>query len=261
MAHLLLEFLPGNYSKENGMIKGLYNAAAGMIPRESQLDAVANNLANANTTGFKADRRLFRTLLNNILLQGGPRGDPINLPDEDYYLHTDFSQGSLIQTHNPLDLAIAGQGFFTIETAAGESFSRDGNFKLNDAGELIDNLGNRVMGETGPIVIIGNEVVVKGTGEVVVDGGVIDKLMITDFNKPYNLHRNGYGYFVPTEDQQGSPAKDFRVEQGQLEESNVNIVQVMVQMLQLNRAYESLQKSIHAQDETLRMATNEIAKV
>ncbi len=242
------------------MIKGIYHAAAGMIPRESQLEAVSNNLANANTTAHKSDRRLFRTTLNNRLLQGGPYGTPVTLPPELYYLQTDHSQGSLEKTDNPLDVAIAGKGFFVIETENGNCYSRGGNFKLNEENELVNNLGFRVLGESNPIQITGSEVVIRDTGEVIVDGSVIDKLQIVDFEEPYNLRRNGYGFFVAEDGSTGQLIEESKLMQGYIERSNVNVVKEMVQMIELNRIYDILQKAIITQDETLKMAVNEIAR-
>ncbi len=242
------------------MIKGIYHAAAGMIPRESQLEAISNNLANANTTAHKSDRRLFRTTLNNRLLQGGPFGTPVTLPPELYYLQTDFAQGPLEKSDNPLDIAISGRGFFVIETENGNCYTRDGNFKLNEDNELVTKLGYRVLGESNPIQVTGGEVVVRDTGEVIVDGSVVDRLQVVDFEEPYNLRRNGYGYFVPEDNAPGQPVEDIRLMQGYIEGSNVNVIKEMVEMIELNRVYDMLQRAVVTQDETLKMAVNEIAR-
>jgi len=242
------------------MIKGIYHAAAGMIPRESQLEAISNNLANANTTAHKADRRLFRTTLDNRLLQGGPFGSPLTLPTELYYLQTNFEQGSLEKTDNPLDIAISGDGFFAVETDAGTFYTRDGNFKLNENNELVTNQGYRVLGESNPIQITGADVSVRETGEVIVDGSVADVLKVVDFEDRERLHRNGFGLFAPEADLPSQPAEGYRLMQGFVEKSNVNVIREMVQMIELNRIYEALQKSIIAQDETLKTAVNEIAR-
>ncbi|MCF7809411.1 flagellar basal-body rod protein FlgF [bacterium] len=243
------------------MIKGLYNAAAGMIPRESQLEVVSNNLANANTTGFKADRRYFRTVLNSRLLHGGENGGPVKLPEEMYYIGTDQSEGSLEKTGNPLDVSISGKGFFAIETDDGEGYTRNGNFRLNDNNELITSEGFRVLGEKGIITIEGHDVVVNNQGEIEVDGNTVDKLKMVDFQNPYKLRRNGYGLFVPETKEQPQQAGNFNIMQGYIEKSNVNVISEMVLMIELNHVYEALQKAISANDDTLRMAVNEIASV
>ncbi len=242
------------------MIKGIYHVAAGMLPRESQQEAISNNLANVNTTGFKAVRRLFRTTLDNRLLQGGPGGTPIRPTDYEYDLQTDHSQGSLDRTRNPLDIAISGNGFFTVETDDGIFYTRNGNFKLNQDNELINSLGHTVQGEGGAIVIEGGEVIIKENGNVIVDGNSVDRLQIVDFEQPYDLQRNGYGYFIPTDPMTAIDAENYRIMQGHLEKSNVNVVRTMVEMIELNRIYQALQKSMHAQDETLKAAVNEIAR-
>ncbi len=242
------------------MIKGIYHAAAGMLPRMTQLDTVSNNLANVNTTGFKANRRYFRTTLNNLLLQGGPHGEPIRLSEDKYYLATDFSQGPLVETRNPLDIAINGSGFFVLETGDTESYTRNGNFTINSEGELVNHLNYRVMGEEGPITAVGREVVIRETGEVFVDGRLAGTIRIVDFEEPYRLRRNGYGYFIPVQGSEAIQAEQFGVMQGHLENSNVNPVAEMVRMIELNRSYESCQRAIHAQDETLKLAVNELAR-
>ena len=242
------------------MIKGIYHVAAGMLPREAQQEAISNNLANVNTTGFKAVRRLFRTTLDNRLLQGGPGGTPLKPAGEEYYLQTDLSQGSLDRTHNPLDIAISGSGFFAVETGDGVFYTRNGNFKLNNDNELVNNLGHTVQGEGGVIVIEGSEVVIKENGNVIVDGNSVDQLRIVDFQQPDDLKRNGFGYFMPADPTTTINAENYRIMQGHLEKSNVNVVRTMVEMIELNRIYEALQKSMHAQDETLKAAVNEVAK-
>ncbi len=240
------------------MIKGIFHSAAGMMPRMSQQEVVANNLANINTTGFKSDYRRFRTTLNNLLLQGGPGGEPISLTEEMFYLQTDFSSGSVIKTHNPLDLAIVGKGFFNLETGDVVSYSRNGNLTLNQDNELINNQGYIVLGEAGPIRITGTDVLVLSNGDVVVDGERIDTIKITYFNEPLPLRRNGYGYFVPTIQTEGFAPEDLKIEQGALEASNVDPILMMIQMIELNRDYESCQKAVHAQDETLKKVINEL---
>jgi flagellar basal-body rod protein FlgF len=242
------------------MVKGIYHAAAGMLPRMSQQETVGNNLANVNTTGFKADQRYFRTALNNMLLQGGAYGQAVKMSDDQISQVTDFSQGSLLQTHNTFDLAINGDGFFTIETGDAVSYTRNGNFSINQEGELVNARGMRVLGEGGPIRISGREVTVRATGEVVVDGKTADKIKIVDFEKPYKLKRNGYGYFLPDPPADPISPEHFNVQQGFLENSNVDAISEMIQMIELNRNYESCQKAIQAQDETLKLTVSDVAK-
>ena len=241
------------------MIKGIYHAAAGMLPSMNQQETVGNNLANINTTGFKADKRYFRMALNNQLLQGGSHGEPVELSDEQFSLITNFEQGSLSETRNPLDVAIHGDGFFVIETDETISYTRNGNFGINAEGELVNLRGYRVMGEGGPLRIVGLEVMIRDDGAVVVDGQKIGSIKIVDFEQPYNLKRNGYGYFVPDPPVDGFTPEKALIKQGFLENSNVDPISEMIQMIELNRNYESCQKAIQAQDDTLRLAANQLA--
>ncbi|MFC2150521.1 flagellar basal-body rod protein FlgF [Calditrichota bacterium] len=241
------------------MIKGIFHSAAGMSPRMSQQEVVANNLANVNTTGFKADFRHFRAALNNKLLQGGDFGEPVKTTEELFFLQTDFSSGPIDQTRNPLDVAIVGKGFFAIETGEVTSYTRNGNFKINQDYELTDQRGYRVLGEAGPIRINGQNLRIKDNGEVYVDDELVDTLRIVDFEEPYPLKRNGYGYFVPNRPVDTITPEEIKMEQGALERSNVNPILQMTAMIELNRDYESCQKAIQAQDETLGKAVNEIA--
>lgn len=242
------------------MIKGIYHAAAGMLPRMNQQETVGNNLANVNTTGFKADKRYFRTALDNSLLQGGPMGQPKQLTDDQFSLITDFAQGSLAETRNPLDLAIQGDGFFVLETGDAVSYTRNGSFSINGEGDLVNSRGFRLMGEAGPIRITGREVVVRDNGEVIVDGRPSGTIKVIDFDKPYSLKRNGYGYFVPDPPAEGFGPETFQIKQGFLENSNVDAIAEMIQMIELNRNYESCQKAIQAQDDTLKLAVNDLGQ-
>lgn len=241
------------------MIKGIYHAAAGMLPTMNQQETVGNNLANVNTTGFKADKRYFRSALNNSLLQGGRNGPSSKMIDESSLI-TDFTQGAFSETRNPLDVAINGDGFFAIETGESVSYTRNGSFAIGSDGDLVNNRGYRVLGEEGPIRVNGKEITIRYNGDIVVDGKSVGTLRIVDFEKPYELKRNGYGYFVPPGETTGQSPESLELRQGFLEDSNVDPIEEMIQMIELNRNYESCQKSIQAQDETLRLAVNELPK-
>ena len=231
-----------------------------MIPRQNKQETVGNNLANVNTAGFKGDKRYFRTNLNSNMLQGGPFGEPLKLTDDEFSLITDFSQGPLIETRNPLNIALNGDGFFVIETGEMVGYTRNGNFAINAEGEMVNLRGDRLMSESGPIQIIGREVIIRTDGGVVVDGSLVGTIKIVDFEQPYTLKRNGFGYFIPDPPAEGFTPEKFHLQQGFIENSNVDAISEMIQMIELNRNYESCQKSIHAQDESLKQAVNEIAR-
>lgn len=243
------------------MIKGIYHAAAGMLPRVNQQETVGNNLANINTIGFKADHRYFSHELNSRMLMGGGSPAMVITSPQVSILITDFSQGTLIETRNPLDLAINGKGFFVLETGESQSYTRAGNFALNASSELVNAQGHKVLGLEGPIRIEGKEVLIRSDGAVMVDGKQVGTLRIVDFPSPYQLKRNGWGYFIPDPPQDPIIPEKVELRQGFLENSNVDPILEMLQMIELNRSYESCQKAILTQDETLKLSVNDLPKV
>lgn len=241
------------------MIKGIFTSASGMIPRILKQEIYANNLANANTVGYKKDGAFFHQLEK-------ARADLITDFDweipfiDDIYV--DFSQGSPRQTLQPLDLAIEGDGFFVVKTPAGDRFTRDGEFRLAADRTLVNKNGHPVLGESGPIVIPGDDISIAIDGMISSDGAQIGKLKLIDFPKPYGLKKAEYGYFIPGDETiQPINAEGYSVRQGFLEDSNVNIIEQMVDMLVSFRAYEAGQKAIHSQDETLDKAVNQLGRV
>jgi flagellar basal-body rod protein FlgG len=242
------------------MIKGLYDAAAGMTARIVEQETVANNLANVNTTGYKAGRSLFKVTIQGRLLEDGRLGRGMKGGDDPAYLHADPTPGALVETRNPLDVAIAGRGFFALETGDRITYTRNGSFTLNEDLELVSSQGYRVLGEAGPIRIAGRNVTISESGAVTVDGTPAATLLLVDFDDPAQLKRNALGGFEPEMGAEPFPVTDVRVLQGRLESSNVDPVAEMIRMIELNRSFESCQKAIQAQDETLKLATSEIAR-
>lgn len=242
------------------MVKGIKHAAAGMISRMRQQEAISNNLANVNTTGYKANRVIFSHEINSAMLRNSYPTRPGQGGGDYYFLNMDLTQGALQDTRNPLDVAIGGSGFLVIESGESFGYTRNGNFSLNEENELINGQGHRVQGVDGAIRITGSDVVIRESGEVVVDGRVAGRIRVVDFPSDTQLKRNADGYFIPEGEIEPVTSENSRIMQGKLEKSNVNPVRAMVQMIELNRNFEALQKAIHAQNETLRIATNEIVK-
>jgi len=243
------------------MLKGIYTAASGMNYLQLKQEVNANNLANVNTTGFKKDN-VFRRLLKSkedILRMNKTDFANLELVDE---VHTDFKQGSFRVTDNPLDLAINGSGFFAVQTPNGIRYTRNGSFMLNQNRELITSNGYPVMGIGGPVVINGNDVFIGDDGSVLVDGNVVNVLSIIDFPKPYELVKLGDGlYNDPNNNGFNQTINNFKIRQGVLEESNVNIVNEMVALIETSREFEAGQRSIHIQDSTLDRAVNEVGRI
>jgi flagellar basal-body rod protein FlgG len=177
-------------------------------------------------------------------------------------VYIDYDQGAIERTDSPQNLAIEGSGFFAIETNQGIRYTRSGDFAISPQGILTDQEGNPVLSDSGPISVVGNELTIGTDGTVSVDGNSAGKLKIIDFDKPYGLKKTDSGYFIPSDPSvTEKAAADYQVRQGFLEKSNVNVIEVMVDMLASFRAYEAGQKSIQSQDETLEKAVNDLGRV
>lgn len=175
---------------------------------------------------------------------------------------TDFTQGDLESTDNQLDFAIKGKGFFTIETPAGTRYTRDGSFVLNSEKALVTTEGYPVIGTEGPIVIEGTTVAVNDSGEILVDGQLTNKFKMAAFENNRDLRKTGEGLYTFAEGLEPKE-KDFEgaVVQGRLENSNVDSVKEMVEMMTLYRSYESSQRMVRAYDESIGKAVNEVGRI
>ncbi|MCD6162448.1 MAG: flagellar basal-body rod protein FlgF [candidate division Zixibacteria bacterium] len=241
------------------MIKGIYTSSSGMLPRVLKQEVFANNMANAKTVGFKKDSVFLHEL--NKAEDGLVTDLDWEIPMvDDVYI--DYSQGSLEKTERSLDTAINGDGFFVVQTPAGERYTRCGVFSLTPEGTLVDGNNNPVLSEAGPINISGDEISISSDGFVSSDGESIAKMKVVDFAKPYNLNKTDYGYLTAGADNvKPVKADNYEVLQGYVESSNVNIIDQMVDMMISFRAYETGQKAIQTQDETLNKAVNELGRV
>jgi flagellar basal-body rod protein FlgG len=241
------------------MNSGLYAALSGNIAAMRRLDVITNNLANANTAGFKKDRIAFESLL---ALRAGEAPEKAGLVQAGNIYFTDYSAGPVKQTGNTLDLAIEGDGFFTVNTPEGRAYTRQGNFQRNAAGRLVTNEGNEVIGNGGPVTINGSRVEIGAKGEVMVDGVQVAMLEVVDFPKPYALQKAGSALFVPSDPQAApQPVRMVTVKQGFLEESNVSVAQEMVQMIEANRYFEACQRVVKSYDDVAGRAANDIGRV
>ncbi len=224
-----------------------------MVGQLEQNDVVANNLANINTMGFKKDL-LFFDLVN------GDAKKPARSQ-----LSTDFSQGTLKETDNPLDFALSGKGFFTVETPDGPAFTRDGHFKLDGDGILRTQQGFPVLGESGQIILTGDDVnpkdiTVTENGEIYLGNEYVDRLLIQDVDDRGTLKKVGANLFVLNDDAQVQSLEKPDVHQGFLEGANVNPAEEMIQLIEIQRKFESMQRMVRAWDETFRRAANDVGK-
>lgn len=257
------------------MVRGLYTAYTGMINQQKRLDTVTNNLANASTTGFKREGltsksfdQMLTVKLNDLsvpYLNEGIGKMSIGVKIGENY--TDYSQGSLKETGNTYDLALAGNGFFAISYTdkkgnTSEKYTRDGEFTMDSEGYLRTLEGDYVQGEGGDIMIPveTSEVSIRDNGDIYADGEYVDSLRIVDFEDYNNIEKFGENLYNVV-DGATETESTAAVKQGYLEMSNINVVKEMVEMITISRAYESNQKLIQTEDDMLDKSVNQIGKV
>ena len=257
------------------MVKGLYTAYTGLINEQNRMDVLTNNLANADTNGYKkegATSQSFNDVLaykikdtsesSNLAKKLGTMNLGVKIGEN----YTDYSQGSYRVTDNNFDIAISGTGFFSVEftNKADETttkYTRDGAFTLNKDGYLVTKDGDFVLGTNGKIKLNPlKDINVDSQGNIAQDGKTVAKLKITDFEDYNYLEHYGENYYQPVD---GAKTKiaDASIQSGYLETSNVQVVQEMVEMITTSRAYESNQKMIQTFDSTLQIASTQLGKV
>jgi len=243
---------------EDFMIKGIYRAASGMLPRIKRQEVIANNLANVNTAGFKR-QGVFSEELGRAEQRIVPKQEGWETPMlSDIY--TDFSQAVLDPTGNDLDIALDGSGFLVVESPDGqECYTRAGGFSLSTEGQLITPSGYSLVSDSGPITIDADSDFKIGIdGSISVNGEEVGKLALVDFEKPYNLERlDGSMFAAPDGVNPIEPEKLF-VRQGYVERANVDVIKEMIDMISSFREFESNQKAIQIADETLQKTVNQV---
>jgi flagellar basal-body rod protein FlgG len=158
-------------------------------------------------------------------------------------------------------VTIVGSGFFQVQTDSGPQYTRKGNFSINDDGVLSTADGWPVMGQGGEIAIDGADVEIDDQGQIIVDGEVQDRLLVVDFEKPYQLLKNGSNQFVPVDENViAQPSEDYAVTQGFVEGSNVNAIRAMTEIIETMRVFESYQKIIQASDDATSKAVNDVGR-
>lgn len=261
------------------MVRGLYAAWTGMVNEQKRLDVISNNMANSNTTGYKKQNVTSQSFDDEFAVRINDNNRdttsryPIgymNLGVKIGETYLDFSQGSLRETGNTYDLALSGDGFFTIQTTnkQGETttkYTRDGSFTVNTEGYLVTKDGDYVLDTNGERIQIpgaqtAQNVAFDQNGNITVDGQQIATLGLASFENPQALLIYGENMFDATE-AAGLQASNATVLQGYLEMSNTNVIEEMVDMITITRAYEAGQKMIQTVDGTLQKAANEIGKV
>lgn len=241
--------------------------ASGAVVQQLRLEILANNLANLGTSGFKRDLAIFSAAApeaQTVQSSGAPAsGDPrFPLPVLPFAQSVDFSQGALETTDRPLDVALDGDGFFSIQTPSGVEYTRQGSFSLDAESRLVTSESFPVLGESGPITIEGDRVTITSEGDILVDDNEAGQLRIVDFPKPYRLKRTEGTRFVPeSRNAAAVRPKAVSVVQGAVEASNTEAVTAMTRMIEVNRLFESYQKVIQTTSEMDQKAARELGRI
>ena len=257
------------------MVRGLFTSWTGLQTEQKRLDVISNNIANSATVGYKSENvtnQSFDNVLtlkvrdeseNNIIKPIGDMTLGVKLGE----VYTDHSQGSLRETGNQFDLAINGKGFFAVNVTdkngnTTTKYTRDGQFTLSKDGYVCDSEGNRLQGENGDVQVdpSATEVVIDSEGNIYADGTYVNKVLLTDFTDYNYLEKYADNMYNATE---GATTQDASgsIIQGYTEQSNVNVISEMVDMINITRAYEANQKVMQTIDGSLDQVVNSVGKV
>jgi flagellar basal-body rod protein FlgF len=251
---------------ENALLVGLSRQTV----LERQLDVLANNIANVNTVGFKADESLFEEYLSS-----GAHEDNFKATDrrisyvQDRGTFHNLSQGSVQATSNPLDVAIDGAGFLAIQAPGGERYTRDGNLQINNVGQLVNQAGNAVLGTAGPIVFqpTDHDINISPDGTITVLEGtshadsIRGKLRLVSFADAQKLLKQGNNLYSTQDGTGAQQDTKSTVRQGFVEKSNVNVVSEMANMIQVTRAYTEIANILQQQSDLHKNAIEQLSNV
>lgn len=226
-----------------------------MDQKINQLDHIANNLANSGTAGFKAQHlHALQTMAEDVNTNGNNLSDNV--------LFTDFSQGIIQKTGNPLDLALQDDGFFVVQTPEGQAFSRKGDFTVNKLGQLVTQAGNPVIGDGGAAITLKDgKIHVSDEGVFYVDGNQVGKLRIVDFSNRQALENTGGGLYRDPGTAGLKQIEKSKISSGFIELSNVNIIKEMAEMIDIQRSFETYQKVIQTLADDDKLSVGRIGRV
>lgn len=233
------------------MIKGIYQSARSLLAAQKNIERIATNLANVNTVGFKREG-LFTEVLKNT-------------GNSEIRSAVDTSQGNLVQTFNPLDLALVGDGMFAFKTNDGYEFERKGVFKISEDGFLVDEKGNKVLGKNGEINLSefqnGNrtDIKINTKGEITLNNNYVDDLLIVKIDD-YERKERGLNFDSIQDIKDFAQESEYEIKQGYLEESNVNPMIELENMINVSKDYETAYKMVNYLDSSLEK-TNEIGRI
>ncbi len=257
------------------MLRSLYTAWTGLYNEQRRLDVISNNLANSATVGYKKEGVTSQSFDDVMTIKIRDESENwrqkkignMTLGVKIGEVYTDYTQGSLRETGGDYDLAMDGKGFFTVNVAdlngnVSTRYTRAGSFHMTNDGFIVDVDGNHLQSEAGDlqVPVDAGEVVIDYDGSVYVDGELADRLLITDFEDYNYLKKYADTYYEPVDGAEETAAAGS-VRQGFTEQSNVNVVNEMVNMIAITRAYEANQKVVQSVDGTLELAVNSVGKV
>jgi flagellar basal-body rod protein FlgF len=279
-------------------LKNIWVPLSGQVAQQRKVETIANNVANANTVGFKKDQLVFKEHLT-ALTKGV---EDIDIPRKEFspqdFYHTQgaenamvavdgsftvFEQGQFIPTNNPLDVALKGEGFIEVLTPHGVRFTRKGNFSLNKDGEMVTDQGYRVLSALNvpeetlrdPASIdsipkpedrvlrvpTNTKLTISMDGDILTKDGAVGRLSVIEFNDKHALRKEGNSLYIsPDEANINRSEIKTTVNQGFLEGSNVNAIEEMSELIKAHRHFESIQKAINAYDSISGKAANELGK-
>lgn len=265
------------------MIRSLNTAEQAMQMQQVRIDALANNLANVNSAGFRGiltrveEGGIRPRMDGNVDGMQQPQLDQPNqnrrmssgesnwLPARplELYQATDTRSGPVTATGRDTDVAILGRGYFTVSTEDGDRYTRGGSFSLNDDKELTTPDGRTVLGTGGPIVINGKDFSIENDGRVLVDGAEVGSFKIVDFSDPTRLEHLGSNMLKAPDSMEATPVpkEEIVVAQGHVEGSNVNPIDTLVAMIMAQRAFEIQSKILNTEDEMLSKSVNNLPRV
>jgi flagellar basal-body rod protein FlgF/flagellar basal-body rod protein FlgG len=244
------------------MDSGYYAACTALVSRTEALDTIANNLANASTVGYRSEHNVFSSVLANA--SGGASSGFDGVINSYGILSgtiVNSVQGTLQKTGNDLDLGIEGPGYFVAQTANGEMFTRNGAFQMSGKGQLVTATGDAVMGDKGVINLPRGPISVSADGTISSNGAVVGKIKLVEFPAGTDVTTAGNTYYtVPPNT--AKPATGSSIRQGSLENSNVNPVSSMVELVTAQRTAEMMQRALSMfNSEIDKTATQDLPKV
>lgn len=257
------------------MRESMYSALFGAMSNEHRLDAIANNLANVNTTGYKKDQHAFhdtfQRFAHDYLTDTRQNLQESHMWPKPYVQarprlsgqYNDLSQGSLQSTGNPLDVALVGDGFFKVRTPNGDFMTRSGSFTMADDGRLLTEQGFEVLGGDSPITIPpANRVTIDANGAIFADGNQVGAFDLVNVSDPKALEKTGKNLFQIKKGSRATetPTEGLSVQQGYLEKANVEIVGELVNMMEAQRAFEIYQKIMTTTDSMESLAINKVGQ-